>query len=406
MGLLLKRIAILKNSIQEYSWGSKTFIPQLMGEPSPSERPQAELWMGAHPKAPSNVFSDGEWRSLPELIANNPEDIFGPAIARKFSNKLPFLFKILASARPLSIQAHPSKEEAREGFARENMEKIPLDALQRNYKDENHKPEIICALKSLSALKGFRKVEDIVRVMDDIGAPSQKLGLDILRNQPDQEGLQGFFHALMKMDRERQRRVVNEVVACIERYSKTDQTSEWVIRLNNEYPGDIGVLFPILLNVVQLNPGEAIHIPAGELHSYLEGVGLELMASSDNVLRGGLTPKYVDVPELLKILDFQYHEVEILRPEKQKTGEHLYPKVSDEFILSVISLNEGSFYESPQRRCVEIMICMEGDAHITDLGSGEILELSQGTSIIIPAAVKQYRLEGVSTVYKAAVPLY
>ena len=211
---------------------------------------------------------------------------------------------------------------------------------------------------------------------------------------------------MMTMERERQRRVVNEVVACAERFSTTDQAFEWVIRLNNEYPGDIGVLSPMLLNLVQLNPGEAIHIPAGELHAYLEGAGLELMASSDNVLRGGLTPKHIDVPELLKILDFEYHEIEILRPERQETGEHLYPKVSDEFILSVISLDEGSFYETPQRRNVEIMICMEGDAQITDLGSGEILELSQGTSIIIPAAVKQYRLEGVSTVYKAAVPLY
>jgi len=401
----LKRIAFLKNSIQEYSWGSKTFIPQFMGEPSPSKKPQAELWMGAHPKAPSMVFSDGDWRSLPELIQNNPEDILGPAIARKFSNKLPFLFKILASAKPLSIQAHPSKEEAKEGFARENIQKIPLNAPHRNYKDENHKPEMICALKPLSALKGFRKVEEIVQLMDKIGAPTQKQGIDVFRNQPNQEGLKDFFHAMMTMDRERQRRVVNEVVACAERYSKTDETFEWVIRLNGEYPGDIGVLSPILLNVVHLNPGEAIHIPAGELHAYLEGAGLELMASSDNVLRGGLTPKHVDVPELLKILHFQYHETEILRPEIHETGEHLYPTVSDEFILSVIPLDEGSFYESPQRRSVEIMICMEGDAHITDLESGEILDLSQGTSIIIPAAVKQYRLEGMSTIYKAAVPI-
>ena len=361
--------------------------------------------MGAHPKAPSMVFSDGDWRSLPELIQNNPEDILGPAIARKFSNKLPFLFKILASAKPLSIQAHPSKEEAKEGFARENIQKIPLNAPHRNYKDENHKPEMICALKPLSALKGFRKVEEIVQLMDKIGAPTQKQGIDVFRNQPNQEGLKDFFHAMMTMDRERQRRVVNEVVACAERYSKTDETFEWVIRLNGEYPGDIGVLSPILLNVVHLNPGEAIHIPAGELHAYLEGAGLELMASSDNVLRGGLTPKHVDVPELLKILHFQYHETEILRPEIHETGEHLYPTVSDEFILSVIPLDEGSFYESPQRRSVEIMICMEGDAHITDLESGEILDLSQGTSIIIPAAVKQYRLEGMSTIYKAAVPI-
>lgn len=401
----MQKIGVLKNSIQKYSWGSKTFIPQLMGEPNPSRTPQAELWMGAHPKAPSMVFYNEEWRSLPELIQNNPEDILGRAIARKFFNKLPFLFKILAIAKPLSIQAHPTRKEAREGFARENMEKIPLYAPHRNYKDENHKPEIICALQSLSALKGFRKVEDIVRSMDKIGAPSQELRLDILRNQPDQEGLQSFFHHIMTMDRERQGRVVDEVATCAERFSDTDQIFEWVIRLNKDYPGDIGVLSPMFLNLVQLNPGEAIHIPAGELHAYLEGAGMELMASSDNVLRGGLTSKHIDVPELLKILDFQYHEVEILKPERLEIGEHLYPKVSDEFILSVIPLDEGVFYESPQRRNVEIMICMAGDAQIIDIGSEEILELSQGTSVIIPAAVKQYRLEGASTVYKASVPL-
>ena len=377
-----------------------------MGEPSTIKRPQAELWMGAHPKAPSMVFYNEEWRSLPDLIQSNPEDILGPAITRKFYNNLPFLFKILAIAEPLSIQAHPSKKEAREGFARENREKIPLDAPHRNYKDENHKPEMICALQSLSALKGFRKVQDIVGLMDKIGAPSQEMGLDILQDQPDRKGLKNFFHDIMTMDREIQRRVVNEVVASAEKFSNTDQIFEWVIRLSRECPGDIGVLSPIFLNLVQLNPGEAIHIPAGELHAYLEGTGLELMASSDNVLRGGLTPKHIDVPELLKILDFQYHEVEILRPERQKTGEHLYPKVSDDFILSVISLDKGGFYESPQRRNVEIMICMTGHAQVTDLGSEEIMELSKGTSVIIPAAVKQYRLEGEFTVYKATVPLW
>ena len=402
----MKNIGFLKNSIQEYSWGSKTFIPQLMGEPSPSRKPQAELWMGAHPKAPSKIFFDGKWRSLTELIQENAEDILGPSIARKFEANLPFLFKILASAKPLSIQAHPTKKEAREGFARENLEKIPLNASHRNYKDQNHKPEIFCALTSLMALKGFRRIEDIIKSMDKIGISTQELGIDILRTHPDQKGLKGFFHAMMTMDRGRQRHVVNEVVACSARFSETDQISKWVLRLNDEYPGDIGVLSPILLNVVRLNPGEAIHIPAGELHAYLEGVGLELMASSDNVLRGGLTSKHVDVPELLKILDFQYHKVEILRPETQETGEYLYPKVSEDFILSMIPLDRGSIYKSPRRRSVEIMICMEGDAYITDLGIGDILDLSKGTSVIIPAAVKQYRLEGVSTVYKAAVPLF
>ena len=159
----MDRIGVLKNPIQNYAWGSRTFIPQLIGELAPANTPQAELWMGAHPKTPSQVLCDGEWISLAELIQENPEGILGDSVAKKFSNKLPFLFKVLAAAKPLSIQAHPNRDQARQGFARENRLRIPLNAPHRNYRDENHKPEMICALTSFWALSGFGKIEDLIR---------------------------------------------------------------------------------------------------------------------------------------------------------------------------------------------------------------------------------------------------
>jgi mannose-6-phosphate isomerase len=401
----LKRPAVLKNSIQEYAWGSKTFIPQLLGDPVPAEIPQAELWMGAHPKAPSQVFCDGNWISLLELIQERPGHILGPRVAERFSHKLPFLFKVLAASKPLSIQAHPDKKQAREGFSRENMMKIPLDAPHRNYRDENHKPELFCALMPFWALKGFREIGSMITLMDKIGPVAHNMGVDILRNQPNEEGLRDFFESLMAMEREKQRNVVTEVVACGEKYSETDPVFEWLTKLNREYPGDIGVLSPLFLNVIQLRPGEAIFIPSGELHAYLDGAGLELMANSDNVLRGGLTSKHIDIPELLMSLNFTSNGVNILTPEIQGPGERVYPTLAEEFMLSMITLDEGSPQRRLETRSVEILICTEGAARITEPGSRDGLDLYKGTVILIPAAVTQYQIEGDATLYKASVPL-
>lgn len=400
----MDKIGVLKNPIQEYAWGSRSFISRLMGEASPADKPQAELWMGAHPRSPSQVLWDGEWISLVQLIQRDPEGILGKSVAEKFSNKLPFLFKVLAAAKPLSIQAHPNREQAREGFQRENGLKISLNAPNRNYKDENHKPEIICALKPFWALKGFRKIEEIIALLDIIGAPALKNQLLHLKRQSDREGLKGFFTHLMMQERERQSRIVNEVIGCSEKYSGAGPEFEWVNKLNREYPGDIGVLSPLFLRMVRLQPGEAMYIPAGELHAYLEGAGIELMASSDNVLRCGLTAKHMDASELLKILNFTSNKMDILRPERQESGESIYPTAGEEFMLSVISLRGDSIFESPGKRGVEMMICIEGDFQVTDLGSGDPLSLVKGSSIIIPAGVERYRIEGEGTIYKASVP--
>ena len=400
----MKKISILKNPIQNYAWGSKTFIPELMGEPVPAEKPQAELWMGAHPTAPSQVLCNKKWISLPEFIGKDPEGILGEGVAKKFSNRLPFLFKVLAAAKPLSIQAHPNRDQAREGFARENEMKISLDAPNRNYRDENHKPELICALTPFWVLSGFRRIGGVIELAEGIGAPALHDKVLPLRGLPEEESLKQFFTTLMMMDRGAQRHLVSQVVDYIEGHSATNRRFDWVIKLHQAYPGDIGVLSPIFMNLLRLEPGEALYSPAGRLHAYLEGAGMELMANSDNVLRGGLTAKSIDTPELLKILNFKHNGVDILEPEKLQSGENIYRTPAKEFSLSAISVGKGSLFESAPKRSVEIMTCLEGDALVTDLGNGEDHSLTRGAVIIIPAAVPNYRIQGNAILYKASVP--
>jgi len=401
----MRKIGLLKNTIQEYAWGSRTAIPELLGQPVPAEKPQAELWMGAHPKAPSQVLSDGIWRSLPEVIQESPAETLGQEVATRFSHKLPFLFKVLAAARPLSIQAHPNKEQAEQGFARENELGVPLDAPQRNYRDDNHKPEIICALTPFCALNGFRKLEEALRLLEKIRVPGLAEIVSFLRSHPNRDGLKKFFNHLMTTDRGKQRKIVEQAVNSAEQQTNEEPVWTWMIKLNEEYPGDMGVLSPLFLNLVRLKPQQAMYLPAGELHGYLEGVGIELMANSDNVLRGGLTPKHIDVQELLTVLNFTDGDLNILGPENLAFGEAIYSTEAEEFVLSVMRLNKGAPFSSPRNRSVEIMICTEGEVSVTDLSAGDITNLTRGISIIVPAAVEQYRIEGEATLYKATVPV-
>ncbi|MBW1764003.1 MAG: mannose-6-phosphate isomerase, class I, partial [Deltaproteobacteria bacterium] len=358
----MNQIQILENSILNYSWGSKRFISGLFGNTGSSDEPEAELWMGAHPKAPSYAVVKGSRLSLADLIERDPKAVLGATVAERFSGKLPFLFKVLAAARPLSIQTHPSMKQAGEGFAMEQAGKIPLDALNRNYRDDNHKPELLCALTEMWALKGFRRVEEIIDLMGQINTACHGLGVDILRQNPGNAGLKMFFNYIMSMGKGEQARLVGDVMAVIEGLNNSDNTFDWMKKLNQEYPGDIGVISPLFLNVVLLKPGEALYIPAGELHAYLDGAGIEIMANSDNVLRGGLTPKHVDPTELLKILSFVPDCPEILTPVDQDSMESVYLSEAKEFILSVIYLNKGKIYKSPAARNVEIIICTKGKA--------------------------------------------
>ncbi len=394
----LKRPLRLKNKIQEYEWGSKTAIPSILGLPSPSKKPMAELWMGAHPKAPSEVEVDGKWMRLDELISIKPKAILGKKVADKFGNQLPFLFKIIAAEKPLSIQAHPNKEQAINGFERENKLGIPLDAPERNYKDKNHKPEVLCAITRFEALKGFRSIEEIVSLFKKAVPNSLKEEINLL----EREGLRSFFSAIMGLKAEKKEDAISELLNSSEKM-KNDPVFSLVLRLNNYFPKDIGIFSPLILNMYVLEPGEAIFLPAGELHAYIKGVGIELMANSDNVLRGGLTHKHIDVEELLNILRFEPSRVQKLKPVSVGKMELIYPAPVEEFILHKIRLKEREKFSSDEDRSIEIMIVIEGNAEISS-ATAKYMELKRGDSVLIPSVMPKYFLKGDATIYKATVP--
>lgn len=401
----MESISLLKNAVQDYAWGSFTHIAELLGFESTSPKPQAELWMGSHPKAPSMVKYLEWWSPLDALIAKYPQKILGKAAAAKFDDRLPYLFKVLAADKPLSLQAHPSLSQAKAGFKRENDLGIPLNAPHRNYKDDNHKPECICALTPFWALNGFRKITEIISLFELIGSTGIEHHLNKLKNQQNPQGLKNFFQDLMTLEPGQKKQITENASMAAQKRATDDPVFKWMTELAIAYPGDIGILSPIYLNLVCLQPGQAMFLPAGELHAYLEGMGIELMANSDNVLRGGLTPKHVDVQELLKVLNFNERDIEVLTPRLFRDGERVYPTQAEEFVLSVISLKNGMTYKSFLNRSVELMICTHGEATITDLKTDDAIRLNRGTSLIIPAAVEKYHIEGNATLYKAAVPV-
>jgi len=398
-------MALMENPVMEYAWGSRTFLPELLGQPCPSVKPMAELWMGAHPKAPSRISWEDRWIPLPRAIQENPVAILGDRVAGHFSNQLPFLFKVLAAERPLSVQAHPDREKAGEGFDRENRLGIPLDAPNRNYCDKNHKPELVCALTPLWALKGFRSTGEISGLVDALAVPALRETCEIFQKGPKQDGLKRFFSGIMRQDSENVREAVAQAVSRARECGDRDRAFQWVLRLNRHFPGDVGVLAPLFLNLVCLQPGEAMAIACGELHAYLEGAAIEIMANSDNVLRGGLTAKHMDVPELLNVLRFSETVVHVLKPTWEKPQEGRYPFRADEFALSLIRTRADAPYLSERRRAVEILLCTEGRAIIRDMGSDAALSLSKGASVMVPAALEQYEIQGDAFIYKASVPL-
>jgi len=393
---------LLDNVIQPYAWGSRTALAELLGQPTPSATCQAELWMGAHPGAPSRVRRGAEGRSLLELIRAAPERELGGVVARRFGGELPFLFKVLAAESPLSLQTHPSLAQAREGYARENSLGLALGAPHRNYKDPNHKPELTCALTPFDALCGFRRADETLALFDSLGLESLAPLLAPLRQSPDAHGVARMFEALMTWPRERRGALVAEVLeACAvgaRREGRFREELRQAVRLGELYPGDPGVVGALMLNLVRLQPGEAIYLPAGNLHAYLGGVAVELMANSDNVLRGGCTPKHVDVPELLRVLDFQCGPVRTLVAAPGQDSESVYPTPTEEFRLSRFELRPG-LAPCPERRGPEILLCAKGSARLSL--AGETIALPRGSSVFVSAADGAYTLEGEGLVFRA-----
>ncbi|MEU6314115.1 mannose-6-phosphate isomerase, class I [Streptomyces sp. NPDC047014] len=381
----------LTNTIRPYAWGSTTALPALLGT-EPTGEPQAELWMGAHPGAPSRIDRGDGPRSLAEVIAADPVAELGAATADRFGPRLPFLLKILAAGAPLSLQVHPDLEQARAGFADEERRGIPADAPHRNYKDAHHKPEMICALTTFDGLCGFRAPKDSADLLDGLGVNSLKPYADLLRAHPEEAALREVLTAVLSADREQMTRTVAETAAAAGRLGGEYATYASLI---HHYPGDPGVIAAMLLNHVRLQPGEAMFLGAGVPHAYFDGLGVELLANSDNVLRAGLTPKHVDVPELLKIVRFEPSDPDVLRPEGDG-GEEVYEAPIDEFRLSRFLLAPGGAPHPLPAGAPQILLCTAGSAR-----AGE-LALSPGESVFVPAG-EAVELTGAGTVFRATV---
>jgi len=395
-------VLVLDNAIQNYAWGSRSAIADFLGRPAPSELPEAELWIGAHPKAPSRVMAPAGLGTLDRVIQDDPIRILGPEVCDRFGNELPFLLKVLAATEPLSIQAHPSHDQARRGWARENAEGVPVDAPRRNYRDPNHKPELVSALTPLTALKGFRPLDEVARNLEPVARPEIAPELGRLAREQTPLALRALFARFMTLDPEEQAPVLKRATGEATRRRKTDRAWEWVARLMTHYPGDVSVLSPLYLNLVTLAPGEALFLPAGELHAYLEGTALEIMANSDNVLRGGLTPKHVDVPELLATLVFEGHGPEVLEPVDSGPGERVYRTPAREFELGLLEVTARRPFTPSPGRGVEILLGLTGEAKL--LADGETTPLGPGRAVLVPAALDSYSVEGDGRLCRARVP--
>ena len=361
--------------------------------------------MGAHPSAPSVAVVGGEPRSLLEWIEERPQEILGPRAHAKFQGRLPFLMKLLAADRPLSIQAHPDAEQAREGFARENAAGIPLEAPERCYRDPSHKPELICALTPFWALRGFRAPGEIRALVGKLGVPELEAAAECLAAAGEGEALSAWLRGLYALAPQARVHLVRAAARAAAERADEDVAFDWVARLQQLHRDDVGVLAPLFLHAVRLEPGEALFLPARELHSYLQGMGVELMASSDNVLRGGLTSKPLAVAELLRILRFQRGRPEPLRAREAAPGWEVWRTPALEFELARAVLRGGPAIASAAQRSVEILLCTEGEVEARPRTRTPRVRLAQGASCLVPAAAGAYRVSGRGTLYRASVPV-
>ncbi|WP_069174317.1 mannose-6-phosphate isomerase, class I [Streptomyces griseus] len=384
----------LSNTVRPYAWGSTTALPELLGK-APTGEPQAEMWMGAHPGAPSRLTrpSGGAEQALTEVIAADPERELGPAAVRAFGPRLPFLLKLLAAGAPLSLQVHPDLAQAQEGYADEERRGVPIDAPQRTYKDANHKPELICALTPFDGLCGFRRPAEAADLMAALGVDSLKPYVDLLRARPEEAALREVLTAVLTADPVEMAGTVGEAAEAAGRLGGAHAP---YAQIAHHYPGDPGVIAAMLLNYVQLQPGEAMFLGAGVPHAYLGGLGVEIMANSDNVLRCGLTPKHVDVSELLRIVRFEPTEPGILRPEAAPSGEELYETPVDEFRLSRYVLPAGGAPVDLTAAAPQILLCTAGAPSVGEL------TLAAGESVFVPAD-ETVEVSGNGTLFRATV---
>jgi mannose-6-phosphate isomerase class I len=408
----------LHGVVQHYDWGGYDFIPGLLGIANSDRRPFAELWMGAHPKAPATADVAGIAMPLDRLIAEAPDRILGPSASARFGGRLPYLFKVLDVASMLSIQVHPTKEQAADGFARENAAGIDLGAIDRNYKDQNHKPEVAVALTDFWMLHGFRPLDQIaeaLRKVPELRSIMPDFSVRLARaegaTQARRDLLRDLYRAVMTMPQERADLLLNALVERLATVARSEKDSPdyWVARAAETFPPvgghrDRGIFSIYLLNLVHLRPGQGTFQPAGTLHAYLEGVTVELMANSDNVLRGGLTQKHVDVPELLRILSFESGTPQVLDGEPAASPDRVYGTPSDDFELSRIELATSRHYLGQAAHGPDSIIVLDGGATLT--ARGQSIPLARGAIVFVPFGTHYSLNPRVTPVmlFKASVP--
>jgi len=414
------RLLRLKGAIQHYAWGGYEFIPELARIDNKRHEPCAELWIGAHPLAPATAELDGVEVPLNRLLELAPEAVVGPILAKRPGAALPYLLKVLDVRAMLSIQAHPDGRQAEGGFARENAAGLPFTNPRRNYRDPNHKPEANVALTDFWILHGFKPPDEIADLLDQVAElrplmPDFRTRLRELGN--DEAGhrrlLRTLYERLMTLPQADIDGMLDPLIARVTAARKRgslERTSAdfWAARASEQFPlpgghRDRGLISIYLLNLVRLAPGEGTFIPAGVLHSYLEGIAIEIMANSDNVLRGGLTVKHVDVPELLGTLTFESGRPELLQSSRVSAGERVYRTPAEEFTLSRLDLAEGRRYETPPVAGADVLLVVEGEATVE--GARDTMALGRGGIVLVPdGQACTIRTDSRAVVFRASVP--
>jgi mannose-6-phosphate isomerase len=404
-------VDLLEPVIQPYAWGSHTAIAELQGRPAPTAAPEAELWMGAHPSAPSGVRRLGGSTTLDAVIAADPARELGAACAARFGGRLPFLLKVLAADKALSIQVHPSREQAEAGFREETERGLAPGDKSRNYVDDWPKPEVLCALTRFEVLAGMRTTADAAALLGALRVRElEPLAADLARaagregaagRYGDDTALTRALAAILTWPVAARPALVAATVAACERVAAEDgeyaATAAATVRIAGDHPGDLGVVASLLLRHLVLRPGEAVFLPAGGPHSYLHGAGIELLANSDNVVRAGLTPKHIDVPELLKIVD-PAAAVPVIEPRQAAAGVLAYDSPAPEFRLYRAEPGAGDVV-LPGGGGPRIVLCTEGTGLLR--AESGTLKLARGESCYLSAQDAAVTASGPASLFVA-----
>jgi mannose-6-phosphate isomerase len=390
----------IQGVIQHYAWGGTTFIPNLLGVENPTDEPHAELWMGSHPRGTARLEDNSQ--NLAEYIATAPHKHLGTRVAERFDNKLPFLFKILDVKQMLSIQTHPTKEQAVIGFQKENEAGVPLNAKHRNFKDDNHKPEIMVALTDFWLLHGFKSVSQIEETLKQVDefAPLQKVF--------EQKDIRTLYQHIMELSQSEVNTILAPLKERLQKEQPTDKAKAdyWGKLAFDDYTRegnfDRGVFSIYLFNLVHIQPGDAIFQDAGIPHAYLEGVNVELMANSDNVFRGGLTPKHIDVPELLAHLNTQAITPNVFSGSQVSSQETIYYTPAPDFEVSRIQLSNGQLYKH-KSTAPAIFIVLQGQVEVQAKATS--FDRSKGDQFFVSANSEYALIASATTVlFKASIP--